>query len=98
MEDAAACGHPLHVASRHLASIAQAIAVFNGTRENVSDGLDPTMRVPWEAGQVVVGIVVAEIVHPQGWVEVLGPTETEGALKLNSTTLDSRFWLNPLSD
>ena len=63
MDDAAAGGHPLHVAGGDGAVVAHAVAVFDGAGEDVGDGLDAAMRMPGEAGEIVFGDVVAEIVE-----------------------------------
>src|SRR5437879_6528939 len=61
VHDAAAGRHPLHVARGHQSAIAQAVAVLHLAGQNVRDRLDAAMRMPGEAGLVLVGIVVAEI-------------------------------------
>src|SRR5579864_667733 len=96
VQDSAACGHPLHVAGGHLALVAEAIAVFNRTGKHIGDGLDPAMRMPGKSRQVVCGIVVAEIVQQQKWIELLGLAEAEGALQLYARALDCRLGLNDL--
>ena len=62
MDDAAPCRHPLDVSGGDGAAIPEAVAVLDGAREDVRDGLDPAVRVPGKAGQVLLGIVVPEVV------------------------------------
>ena len=50
MHDAAARGHPLHVAGAERAAVAEAVAVLDGAGEHVGDGLDAAVRMPGEAG------------------------------------------------
>jgi hypothetical protein len=38
------------------------------------------MRMPWEAGAIVVRIIIAEIVKQEKRVELLGIAEAKGAL------------------
>ena len=63
MDDSAARRHPLDVAGGNGAAIAHAIAVFHGSGQYICYGLDPTVRMPGEAGEIVGGNVVAEIVE-----------------------------------
>ena len=52
------------------ALISHAIAVVHGSRENVRDGLDAAMRMPREAGEIIVGNIVAKIVEKKKGIEV----------------------------
>src|SRR5581483_7449883 len=61
MHDAAARGHPLHVTGTQRAAIAEAIAMVDRSGKHVSDGLDPAMRMPGKAGEIVARPIVAEI-------------------------------------
>ena len=71
MHDAAARGHPLHVAGAEHALVAEAVAVIDLAGQDIGDRLDAAMRMPGEAGLVLVGIVVAEIVQQQERIELL---------------------------
>ena len=93
VENAAAGGHPLHVAGGHAALVAERVAVRDLTGEDVGDGLDAAMRMPGKAGQVVGGILVAEVVEQQERIELLGLAEAEGALELDACALDGGFGL-----
>jgi hypothetical protein len=61
----AAGGHPLHVAAADQALVAQTVPVLYRPPQNIRDGLDATVRMPWEALQVLSGIVGPEIVEEQ---------------------------------
>src|SRR3974390_394041 len=82
MQDAAAGGHPLHVASAEIAAIAEAVAVLDVAGEHVGDGLDAAMRMPGKAGEILIRAVVAEIVEQQERVEFTGVAEAERAAKV----------------
>ncbi len=82
VHDAAARGHPLHVAGAERAAVAEAVAVFNGAVENISDGLDAAVRMPRETGEVIGGPVVAEIIEQQKRIGLGGFAEAEGAAQL----------------
>ncbi len=77
VNDAAAGGHPLHVAGGDGAAVAHAVAVLDGAGQHVGDGLDAAMRMPGKAGEVILGNVVAEIVEEQEGIEVGGVAEAE---------------------
>ena len=77
VQDAAARRHPLHVAGAERAPVAEAVAVLDGARQHVGDGLDAAMRMPREAGEVVVGPVVAEVVEQQERIELGRVAEAE---------------------
>ena len=96
VEDAAAGGHPLHVAGGHLALVAEAVAVLDRTGEYVGDGLDPAVRMPGKSRQVIFRILIAEIVQQQERIEILGFAEAEGALQLHASALDGGLRLNDL--
>ena len=84
VDDAAAGGHPLDVAGGDGAVVAHAVAVLDGAGEDVGDGFDAAMRMPGEAGEVVVGDVVAEIVEEEEGIEVGGVAEAEGAAEVDA--------------
>src|SRR4051812_44381 len=63
VQDAAARGHPLHVASTEAAAVAEAVAVLDRSGEDIRDRLDAAVGMPRKAGLVVVGTFVAEIVE-----------------------------------
>ncbi len=65
VDDAAAGGHPLHVARGDDAAVAQAVAVLDVAAQDVGDGLDAAVGMPGEALEVVVGLVRAEVVEQQ---------------------------------
>ena len=62
------------------------------------DRLDPTMRMPRETPQVVLGIFVTEVVQKQEGIEFLGVAEAEGALQLDSRALDCCLGIEDLLD
>ena len=62
VQNAAAGGHPLDIAGAEAALVAEAVAVFYGAGQNVGDRLDAAVRMPGEAGAVVVRVIVAEII------------------------------------
>ena len=88
MHDAAAGRHPLHVARAEIAAIAQAVAVLDIAGENISDGLDAAMRMPGEAGAIIVRPVVAEIVEQQERIGGAGFAEAERAAQFYAGALD----------
>jgi hypothetical protein len=83
VENAAAGGHPLHVAGGHFAFVAETVAVLDRTGEYVGDGLDPAVRMPGKPSNVIFWILIAEVVQQQEWIEILGFAEAESALQIN---------------
>jgi hypothetical protein len=49
VDDAATCGHPLNVASGDCATVADAVAVLDGSGENIGDRLNAAMGMPRES-------------------------------------------------
>ena len=70
--------------------------MLNRAGKHVSDGLDPTMRMPWKSRNVIFRILIAEVVQKQKRIELFGFAETEGALQLNARALDRRLCFNNL--
>ena len=98
MQDAAAGGHPLHVAGAHRALVAEAVAVLDRAGEHIGDRLDAAVRMPGEAGAIVVGTVVAEIVEQQERIELAGVAEAEGAVQLDAGAFDGGLdWMMRLT-
>src|SRR5271167_4491216 len=94
VNNAAACGHPLHIASANHPAVTHAIAVRHGSRKHVGDGLDSTVRMPWESRQIVLWNIIAEIVEQQKGIEVLGASEAKCPAEMHSCTFESWFGLN----
>src|ERR1700724_3212407 len=94
MQDAAAGGHPLHVAGPELAFVAEAVAVVDRAGEHIGDGLDAAVRMPREAGAVVLGTIVAEVVEQEERIELAGVAEPEGAVELDAGAFHGRLRLH----
>src|SRR5690242_14601391 len=84
MQDAASGGHPLHVTGDHLAFVAETIAVLDGTSENIRDRFNAPMRMPGESGEVVLGIVVAEVVKKKKRIKLFGLPKSKSALQFHA--------------
>ncbi len=98
VHDAAAGGHPLHVAGTKGALVAQGVTVLDRAGEDVGDRFDAPVRMPGEAGPVGVGAVVAEIVEEEEGIELLRLAEAEGAVELHTGALDGGLGLRNLLD
>jgi hypothetical protein len=72
-------GHPLDVAGRDGAAVPHAVAMLHGPGQHVGDRLDPAVRMPGKARQVILRNVVAEIVEQQERIEVGRVAEAERA-------------------
>ena len=89
VEDAAAGGHPLHVACAEAPAIAEAVPVLDRAGEHVGDRLDAAVRVPREPGEVFVGVVVAEVVEEQKRVVFRGVAEPERTPQFDACAFES---------
>src|SRR5262249_30937404 len=67
--------------------VAEVAARWEGARQHVGDGLDAAVGMPGEAGAIVVGPVIAEIVEEQERIELVGIAEAEGAPQLDAGAL-----------
>src|SRR6187200_3253672 len=93
MEDAAPGGHPLHVARPERAAVAKAVALVHLAAQHVGDRLDAAVRMPRKAGEILLGVVVAEIVEEEKRIEVGGVAEPERATQVHPGPLDRRLRL-----
>ena len=59
------CRHPLHVARAKVAAISHMILMAHASVEHVRDGFEAAMRVRWESGDIVIGIIGVELVEHQ---------------------------------
>src|SRR6516225_1330182 len=91
MNDAASRSHPLHVPCPYGTAVSHAVAVFHGAGENVCDRLDPAMRMPREARQIVRGHIIAEIVEEEKWIIISRVAETKGPAQMHTSSFQS--WL-----
>ena len=98
VEDAAAGGHPLHVARTERALVAQAVGVVDRAGQHVGDGLDAAVRVPRKARLVVGRPVVAEVVQQQERVVLAGIAEAERAAQMDAGTFHGRLRLDDALD
>ena len=96
MQDATPSGHPLHIAGRHLAFVAKAVAVFDGAGEDIGDRLNAAVRMPRKSRQIICWILIAKIVQQKKGIEFFRLAKTEGALQLHARALDGRHRLNDL--
>ena len=59
--------------------------------KNVGDGLDAAVGMPGEAGQIILGNVVAEVVEQQERVEIGSVAETECAAQVHARAFQGRL-------
>ena len=94
MNDAAARGHPLHIARGDRAVVAHAVAVLDGPGENVGDRLDSAMRMPGKAREIILGNVVAEIVEQQKRIEIGGIAKAKSAAQVHARSFERGLGLD----
>src|SRR5262249_56921583 len=79
-------------------AIAEAVAVHHGASEYVGNRLDPAMRMPRKARQVVLGHIAAKIVEQQERVVVGRLPKTERAPEMDSGALQRGLRRDQLPD
>jgi hypothetical protein len=70
MHDAASGSHPLHRARLEHTLVAVVVLVAHAAVEHVRDGFEATMRMLRESRDVILGLVRAELVEQQEWIEI----------------------------
>ena len=98
VDDAPARRHPLEVAGGDGAAVAHAVAVLDGSGEDVGDGFDAAMRMPREAGQVIGRNVVAEVIEQEEGVEVGRVAEAERAAQMHARAFEGGLGLDQTFD
>jgi len=91
MDDATARGHPLDVSRGDGAAIADAVAVFDGAREDVGDGFNAAMRVPGETRKIVFWNVVAEIIEEKERIKIGGGAKAKSTPEVHTGSFHGGF-------
>src|SRR2546430_2049386 len=94
MDDSPPRCHPLDVTGGDSAVVAHAVAVFDSSGEHIGDGLNATVGVPREAGQVILRNVIAEVVEEEERIKVGRVAEAESASQMDARTFKGWFGLN----
>src|ERR1700733_5022540 len=96
MDDAARGGHPLYVAGRKVAAVAEVILVPHVTVEHVGDGLEAAMRGGREAGDVILRIVRVELIEHQERIDLKAALTAQTAAELDAGAVRGRYRWNDL--
>jgi len=91
MNDPGTGGHPLDVAGRDCPAVADAVAVLDGSSENIGDRLNAAMGMPWKARHVILRNVIAKIVKQEKWVKIGCVVKAERAAQVNPGTFNRRL-------
>ena len=91
MDDPAARGHPLYIASGNGAAVPHAVAVIHGAREDICNGFDSTVRVPWEPCQIIFRNVIPKIIEEKKGIEIGSVAETERTSQMHSRAFQRRL-------
>ena len=97
MDDAAAGGHPLHIAWGDYARVAEAVAVLDRAAQHIGDGLHPAVRMPGEPLHILVGIIGTEIVEEQERIILLRGTEADRTMEMDACPFDGGATLEHLA-
>ena len=55
-------------------------------RKDIGNGFDTAMRMPREASRVAGGVIIAEIVEQEKWIEFGGVLKAERAVQVHACT------------
>src|SRR5262245_5413131 len=91
VNDSTSGSHPLNVTCADNAAMAQAVAMFDGARKDVRDGLDSPMRMPRKAREVILGTVIPKIVQKKKRIEVGCVSEPERPSQMHTGTFQCWF-------
>src|SRR5882672_8619715 len=86
--------HPLHITRCDRTTIPHAVAVLHRSGKNISNRLNPAVRMPWKTRQIVFGNIVAEIIQKKKWVKVLRASETKRAPQMHACALQGGLGFN----
>ena len=92
----ASCSHPLHIAGRKCAFVAQTVAMIDRSGKYIRNGFYSTVRMPRETCKIIFRTLVAEIIKKEERIEFGCFSEAECALQLYSRPFKSRLGLNNL--
>src|SRR5882724_8605193 len=98
VDDTAAGCHPLHVTSGDGATVAHAVTMFDCPGQNVCDGLNPAMRMPGKASEVIFRQFIAEIVEQKKRIIIGGVAEPESAPQMNARAFHGGFGFDDFLD
>src|SRR5262245_14280371 len=98
MDDPPSRRHPLDITGGDRALVSEAVAVLDGAREDVRDRLDSTVRMPREAGQVVLRPIVAEVIEKEERIEIGSLAKSECAAQVHTRALELRLGLDQTFD
>jgi hypothetical protein len=98
MQDATARRHPLDIAGTNGAAVTRAVGMFHVAGQDIGNGLYATMRVPGKTLDIVRGIVRAEIVEEQEWIEKLRIAKADRAVQVDAGSFDGGPALKELAN
>ena len=84
MDDATACGHPLHIAGLDDAAVTDRVVVLYAAVEHDGDGLEAAMRMIGKSGDPARGIVRAEFIEHQKRIDQIELGRADDALQLDA--------------
>src|ERR1700730_11779455 len=94
VDDATPRRHPLHVAGGDGTAVSHAVTMLHSSGKDIGDGLNPAVRVPWKARQIILGNIIAEIVEQEERVKLLRVSESECAPQVHACAFESRLGFN----
>src|ERR1700690_4003218 len=83
--------HPLHVSGRNDAFVAHTVPMFHCPLKQISNSFDAAVWMPGKAGKIIAGVIRAEVVKEQEWVQIRNLIVSESTLKMDAGSLNSGF-------
>jgi hypothetical protein len=87
MNDAATGGHPLDISGTNDTAIPHAVSVIHAAGENIGNGFNAPVWVPWETCEIIFGAIIAEVIKKQEWIKVRRVAKTKGAVQADTRAL-----------
>ena len=94
MNNSAARRHPLHVSRRDCPVVSHAVAMLHSSRQHISNGLNPAVRMPRKTGEIILRNIIAEIVEQKKWIKLFCVSESECSAQMHPRAFQSRLRLN----
>src|SRR6202035_5168567 len=67
------------------------VAVLHGSRQNIRNGLDAAVRMPWKASEIVLRNIIAEIIKQKKRIKVLRVAKAKCAAQMHACSFESRL-------
>src|SRR5262249_41362793 len=94
VNDSASCRHPLNISGADFSAVTDAVSVFDSSFEHIRNSFDPTMRMPWEAGQIFFRLVITKVIQKEERIIIRCVAETEHTAEMDAGSFQSGLGAN----